>query len=181
MPGPPPVVTTKRWRLAGIWSRPFGQQAGQLARVFVVASHVDGGLGAFHDALSLACCAAEAGAVVAEFGQTVRGVVVAVNAGGAEEYDRVLDLFAPEARERLAVLGQQAQNSAVRTVEKWLVLISKGSGLEFVIGHKIVDRHWSLSMVIAVVEYYMALAQGVVRERPTTQRPTTECLHSSRY
>jgi hypothetical protein len=56
---------------------------------------------------------------------------VAVDAGGAEENDRVLDLLAAEARERLAILGQQAQNSAVGTVEKWFVLIRERSGLSF--------------------------------------------------
>jgi hypothetical protein len=70
-------------------------------------------------------------AVAADFGQTVASVVVAVDTGGAKEDDRVLDLLAAEARERLAVLGQQAQNSAVRTVEKRFVLIREGSGLEY--------------------------------------------------
>ena len=63
-------------------------------------------------------------------------VVAAVNAGGAEEDDRVLNLLAAETRKRFAVLGQQAQNPAVRTVEKWFVLISEWSGLEFWISHK---------------------------------------------
>src|SRR5208337_4739454 len=108
-------------------------QAGQPARVLVVASHVDGGLGALH-ILGL-LCGGNLSAVALDFGQTVVGVVVAVDAGGAEEDDRILDLLAAEARERFAVLGQQAQNSAVRTVEKWFVLIREGSGLEFLISH----------------------------------------------
>ena len=140
MPGPPPVVTTKRWRLAGIWRGPFGQQEGQPARVFVVAGHVDRGLGALH-VLGL-LRGGNVSAVAADFGQAVRGVVAAVDAGRAEEDDRVLDLLAAEARERLAVLGQQAQDSAVGTVEKWFVLIREGSGLVFLISHKESLRHY---------------------------------------
>ena len=112
---------------------PFGQQEGQPARVLVVASHVNGGFGALHILALL--CGRDISAVAADFRQTVAGVVAAVDAGRAEEDDRVLDLLAAKARKRLAVLGQQPQNSPVRTVEKWFVLVREGSGLVFLIRH----------------------------------------------
>ena len=118
----------KAMALGGDLRRPFGEHVGEPAGVFVVASHIDGGLGALH---AVACCAADSlRAVAAHFGQAVVGVVAAVDARRAKEDDRVLDLLAPEARQRLDVLRQQAQNSAVRTVEKWFVLIRQGGGLE---------------------------------------------------
>src|SRR5438445_13053656 len=112
---------------------PFGQQEGKPARVFVVASHVNGGLGAFH--LLGLLCGGNLCAVAADCGQTVAGIVAAVDAGGAEEDDRILNLLAAKARKRFAVLGLQAQNPAVRTVEEWFVLISEWSGFEFLISH----------------------------------------------
>src|SRR6266478_9342131 len=123
----------KAMALGGDLGGPFGQQEGKPARVFVVASHVNCGLGALH-VLGL-LCGGNLCAIAADCGQTVAGIVAAVDAGGAEEDDRVLNLFAAEARERLAVLGQQAQNPAVRTVEKRFVLISEWSGFEFLISH----------------------------------------------
>src|SRR5258708_35998000 len=100
--------------LGGDLGGPFGQQEGQPARVLVVASHINGSLGALHIlGLQRGGCLC---AVVAEFSQTVPRIVAAVDAGGAEENDRVLDLFAAEARERLAVFRQQAQNPAASAV-----------------------------------------------------------------
>src|SRR5258708_6978137 len=120
--------------LGGDLGGPFGQEEGQPARVLVVASHINGSLGALHIlGLQRGGCLC---ALVADFSQTVPGIVAAVDAGGAEENDRVLDLFAAEARERLAVFGQQAPNPAVRTVEKRFVLVSKWSALGFLISHK---------------------------------------------
>ena len=43
---------------------------------------------------------------------------MAAKSGRAEEYDRVLNLFAAEARQRLHVLGEDAQNAPVRTVKE---------------------------------------------------------------
>ncbi len=131
MPGPPP---DEAQALGGDLGGPFGQQAGQTARVLVVAGHVNSGLGALH-ILGLLCRGD--GAAAADAGQQVRGVVGALDAGGSEENDRVLDLLPAKTRERLDVLGEQAQNSAVRAAEEWFVLVSEGSRLEFLISHKL--------------------------------------------
>src|SRR5260370_20916584 len=98
--------------LGGDLGGPFGQQAGQTARVLVVASHVNSGLGALR-ILGL-LCRGDGSAAAADAGQQVRGVVAALDAGGAEENDSVLDLLPAKTRERLRVLGKQGQNSAVR-------------------------------------------------------------------
>ena len=125
----------KTMALGGDLCGPFGEQEGKPSCVLVVASHVNGGLGAFH-ILGL-LCGGNLCAVAADCGRDgSAGVVAAVDAGGAEEDDRILNLLAAEARKRFAVLGQQAQNPAVRTVEKWFVLISEWSGFEFLISHK---------------------------------------------
>ena len=85
----------KAMALGGDLCRPFGQQEGKPACVLIVASHVNGGLGALH-VLGL-LCGGNLCAVAADCGQTVAGVVAAVDAGGAEEDDRVLNLLATEA------------------------------------------------------------------------------------
>src|ERR1700731_1189447 len=70
-------------------------------------------------------------------GEPLTGTFMTVNPGRAEENYGVLDLFAAEARKRLAVFGQQTQNSSVRTVKKLLILICEWSWLQFFISHKV--------------------------------------------
>src|ERR1700731_288491 len=70
-------------------------------------------------------------------GEPLTGTFMTVNPGRAEENYGVLDLFAAEARKRLAVFGQQAQNSSVRTVKKLLILICEWGWLQFFISHKV--------------------------------------------
>ena len=120
--------------LGGDLEGPFGEHVGEAARILIVASHVDGGLGAFDFRGALG---GGSGVVVRlKAGQKIRGILATLDAGGTEEDDRVLNLLAAEAREGLAVFGEQAQNSAIRAVEKRFVLIGERRGFQYLISHK---------------------------------------------
>jgi len=113
--------------LSGDLEGPFGEHVGEAARILIVASHVNGRLGAFYVRGALGRGSGVGARLNA--GQKIRSILAALNAGGAEEDDRVLNLLASEAREGLAVFGEQAQNSAIRAVEKRFVLIGERRGL----------------------------------------------------
>src|SRR5207244_10809969 len=55
----------------------------------------------------------------------------------AKKNHRILNLLATEARQRLAIFGQDAQNSPIRTVEKWLVLVGQRRRFQFLICHEL--------------------------------------------
>src|ERR1017187_5941389 len=100
---------------------PLGNHEGQLARVFVIARVSKIGLGAANPLLGL-------GSVTDGCPQLLqRGLrlFLAAEAGGAEEDDGVLNALAAEFRQRLLILGQDAQNAAVGTVQELLVLVSQ--------------------------------------------------------
>jgi hypothetical protein len=130
MPGPPPVDEAAA--ASGDLNRPFGEQVGEAARVFVVTGHVDGGEGALEIFFLLGC--GELFAIFFRRGQILLSGVAALEAGGAEEYDRVLDLFAAEAGERFLIFGEDAENASVGAAEERFVLVSERGGFEF-IGH----------------------------------------------
>src|SRR6202007_1393001 len=58
------------------------------------------------------------------------------NPGRTEEDDRVLDLLAAEARQWFDVLRKNTQNPPVRTLQKLVVVVGEGGGLECFFGHK---------------------------------------------
>src|ERR1700733_1771157 len=107
---------------------------GQPPGIFVVSSHIDVGFRAFQF-LGLLCLFKRS-LRSSHIGEPAAGAFMAVNPSGTEKYDGVLNLFASKARQWLTVLRQQAENSAVGTVKKLLVLIGERSGLEFHIVHK---------------------------------------------
>jgi hypothetical protein len=112
----------------------------ELARVLVVARHLHGRFGEL--ALHLAGLVVHIARRLLGFGGSLRGVAVGeqfqlaagiihrAEARRAEEDDRVLDALATEARERLGVLGHDAQHAAVGRVEEVLVFIRQPSVIE---------------------------------------------------
>ena len=115
---------------SGNLRRPLGQHVGELPGVLVVARHVDSGLGALHILLKFLSRGRRV--IFLKSGQRLRGSFAALKPRGAEEHDGVLDLLAAEAGQRLLVFGQHAQDASVRAVEKRLVLIGNGSGLQVI-------------------------------------------------
>jgi hypothetical protein len=114
MPGPPPVVTTS-------------QKARQAAGVLVVTSHVNRRLGALQIFSLFRGSLCGGGIFLTCIGKQTAGVIVALDPSRSEEDDRVLNLLAAETRQRLAILGQQPQYSAIWTIQKRFILISQRS------------------------------------------------------
>src|SRR5579862_1481454 len=82
--------------------RPFRQHMRQLARVFVVACHVDAGLSALEILLKLRRrCGL---AILFDRGHALGRRLASLEAGGSEEYDGVLNLLAAEAGQWLLIL-----------------------------------------------------------------------------
>jgi hypothetical protein len=122
---------------------PGGEHMGELAGVFVVASHFDGGLGALElqlrgltggdlrglGGLLVAGRGLHGAGVFQEF-QFMAGFFATVKARRAEEDDGVLNLLAAEAGERLHVLGDDADEAAIGAVEEGGVLIGQRGGFE---------------------------------------------------
>ncbi len=119
---------------AGKILRPLGHEAGEGARVLVVARHLDGGFGALvaegggflrvaGGLFGLGCGGYGAG-VVEEL-ELVAGDVEGAEAGGAEEDDRVLDALAAEAGHGLVVLGEDAEDAAVGGVDEVRVFVGE--------------------------------------------------------
>src|SRR5882724_1379880 len=123
------------WDLNG----PLGEHVGKAAGVFVVASHVYTSLGTLH--VSGLLCGCRLGTIALHFSQPLAGVLQVLEASGAEEDDRILDLLAAEAGERLDVLGENAQNPPVGTLQELLVLVGEGAGFKYFRVHK---SRWSL-------------------------------------
>jgi len=129
-PGPPPEVTTNRCRREGIFmaqvvSSPRG------ARILVVAGHLDRGLGSLklqirgHAAAisgALAGCSwLGAACVEPVFFPAAPGRGRPPRARGArraEKDHRILNLLPPEARQRLNVLGDNANQASVALLRK---------------------------------------------------------------
>ena len=130
MPGPPPVVTTKRWRLPDRVRVQVGEQEGQAARVLVVVGHVHGALGAMRFLLMSGSGLHGAGA--GEQFDSLFGAAETAEAGGAEEDHRVLNFFAAETGQRLGVFGEDAQGAAIRAFEESVVFVRQGNAGGFV-------------------------------------------------
>ena len=62
----------------------------------------------------------------------LRGVLASLKAGGAEEDDGVLDLFAAEAGQGFLVLSENAEDAAVGAVQEGFVLVGDRGGFELV-------------------------------------------------
>ena len=113
---------------------PGGEHVGEDAGVLVVGGHLDGGPGET-EALAGRFSVFDlferggllgGGLTRARVGQQLevgRRHVQSAEACGAEEDDRVLNAFAPEAAERLLVLGHDAKNARIRRVEEVGVLV----------------------------------------------------------
>ena len=129
MPGPPPVVTTNRWRRAGICTRPLRQQKRQAAGIFVIARHVYAGQSLF------ALVRGQYARPFIQLPEILVGLGVAVEARRAEEHDCVLNLFAPEASQRFHVFSENAQNATFGTSHEGFVFIRKGGRGEFTFTH----------------------------------------------
>src|SRR5262249_59894394 len=106
---------------------PFGEHAGDLPGVFVIASHLHAGAGALERGLqfagglgaSLAC--RRNGSRTSrrlQCAQLLLSVLHTAKTRRAEEHDRVLNLFMAEPGERLGVLGEYAQDAAIWAVEE---------------------------------------------------------------
>ena len=65
-------------------------------------------------------------------GEIVFGGIAPLKARGAEEDDRVLNLFAAKTGERFLIFGEDAKNAAVGAAEERFVLIGQRSGFEFI-------------------------------------------------
>src|SRR6185437_14901165 len=101
---------------------PLREQIGHAARIFVVARRVHAGDGSLEFGFLLFI----GGAFAFDRGKIfLRGLAV-VKARGAEKDDRVLNLLTAEACKRLAVFGKDAENAAVRAVQKLFVLVREG-------------------------------------------------------
>ncbi len=109
---------------------PLGKQVGEAAGIFVVTGHVDGGKGALQILFMLRGWSF--GVVFFGGGQILLGCVASLKAGGAEKDDRILDLFAAKAGERLLIFGQDAENASVGTVEERFVLVGQRRGVELI-------------------------------------------------
>ena len=118
--------------------RPLGEHGGEFAGVFVVARHLHGRLGAaalqivraaIVAALRLLPAARAAARLVGvgtrEQLELAVGDIERAEAGGAEEDDGVADALAAEAGQRLGVLGHDADQAAIRTVQEGGVLVSE--------------------------------------------------------
>ncbi len=117
--------------------RPFRQQKCEPPCVFVVARHFHGCLGPLELQGALASMqrsversrlfVLRSGGCRAGFFQQMQvmlGRMQIRKAGGAEEYDRVLNALTAETGQRLRVLGQNAQRASLRTVQKCRIFIS---------------------------------------------------------
>src|SRR5580704_1670139 len=109
---------------------PLGEQVGQVAGVFIVAGHVDGGAGALQIALQLR--GGRFRNVFFHDGEILPGGIGSLEAGRAEKDDRVLDLLAAKARQGFLIFGQDAENASVGTVEERFVPVGKRSGVELI-------------------------------------------------
>ena len=131
MPGPPPEVTTKRCLPRRNSDGPLGEQLREAARVLVVAGHLDGGHGALalqvrgraggdlrRAGRLLVAGRGLAGAGVIQQFERVIGLLAAAKARRAEEDHRVLNLFVAEARQRLKILGDDADQASVGAVQE---------------------------------------------------------------
>jgi hypothetical protein len=123
--------------------RPLGHHRGELAGVFIVASH-------FHASLSTAALqvgrCALGNLLVGCWLLFLRGrrgrsglleqfefmarVIMRTKPRRTKENDRVLNALAAEPRQRLRVLGDDAHQPAVGTVDKGRVLVGEGSAME---------------------------------------------------
>src|ERR1700687_420564 len=64
--------------------------------------------------------------------ESLRGVLVSLKASRAEEHDGVLNLLAPEARQRFLIFGHDAEDAAIRAVEERWIFVRHGCGFEVV-------------------------------------------------
>lgn len=113
---------------------PLGQHVGELARVFVVAGHVNAGLGALQIAFALR---GGCSLVLLEVGKAFRRISVPLKARRAEKDNGVLDLLAAKAGERFLIFGEHAENAAIGAVEEGFVLVGYGRGFEMVSHRKL--------------------------------------------
>ena len=143
MPGPPPEVTTKRCRREGMVLAQLRQQLRQPPRVFVVAGHLHRRHGALELQLRrlargdlhgfgrlLMAGSRLRGAGVFQQFQLMIGLLAPAKTRRAEEDHRVLNLLAPETRQRLQILGDNADGPPVGAVQERSVLISQRRGIE---------------------------------------------------
>jgi hypothetical protein len=115
--------------LAGQVDGPFGEQAGEAAGLFVVAGHAEVGAGAVELlALGGGDGIVEAG-MLQQLHRALR-VGLGMDAGRAEEDHGVLDALPAKAGEGLVVFRQDAQQAAVGTLDKALVLVGQGRGAQ---------------------------------------------------
>ena len=104
--------------------RPLGHQERQLARVFVVARHLDIGSRPA-DALLLFLGGRGRRARLVQQLQGFFRLRAAMKSRRAKEHDGVLDALAAKARQRLLIFGENAEDATVRPVEKFLVLVGQ--------------------------------------------------------
>src|SRR5256885_6306267 len=99
---------------------------GKLASIFVIARHIDNGLGALEILLQFGC--GQGGVLLLDGGEILRGVLASLKTRRAEKNDRVLDLFTAEPGQWLLILREHAQDASIGAVEEWFVLIRNRSG-----------------------------------------------------
>ena len=125
--------------LAGQSHGPLGKHVSQPTRVFVKASHLHAGMGAFKSCLQRVRILAAGlcfwrrwfgGARFFQDGERVLRVRQAGKSCRAKKNDCVLNFLAPETGKRLRVLRENSQNPSVRAVEKIRIQVSQWSGEE---------------------------------------------------
>ena len=99
---------------------PLGQHARQLSRLFIVARH-------FHRSPAALELHFEVsrfrGAGTLEQRQGAIGLGLDGEARRAKEYDSILNLLAPKARQGLEIFGHNSQRAAIGAVEKFLIFV----------------------------------------------------------
>src|SRR5579862_5265151 len=102
----------------------------QAARVLIITSHVDGGAGALQAAFVFR--GRDFFFVFFDNGEMAFGGVPSLKARGAEEDDRILNLFAAKTGERFLIFGEDAKDAAVGTTEEGFILIGQRCGFELI-------------------------------------------------
>ena len=104
----------------------------EAACVFVIARHVDAGLGEFQILFELHGWRGRV--ILLDGREGLAGILVSLKAGGAEEDDGVLYLLAAEARQGFLIFGHDAEDASIRAVEERWIFVRHWRGFE-VISH----------------------------------------------
>ena len=131
MPGPPPEQTTKRRGRGPSVKRPSGNLVRELARFLVIAGHFEKAFGVAHFATVL--CLGSGGKFFDVFvfqprAARLRGFV-RFDARRTEHDDGVADALALELRERMQILGQDAERPSGRALKKRGIFVRRFGGV----------------------------------------------------